>query len=337
MSAIRFIGIALLGSSLITTALGAPLRGESCVNPGQACAQPCASDCSPPPQSCTIMVPQVVTEQRTMTVTRYREETRERVVQTYRDVPVTKNVEEEYTVMVPQTRTRTIEDVINHPAYHDIELRKTKMIPTVEARQTKRTVCRLEPFQEERTVCETVNSCISNPPQPANWPADYSVPPPPPSTTDLQAPPPPQSIKFASLSTAACHDDSCDQKPCEACPAQIQRKINVTVMKPVNEVETIDYPVASFKPDSLMQTVSYYVFDQERVTRKEQYTVQVPERRTRIRQTTVTERVPEQQREEYTVMVPYLAQVQYPVKTLRYVPKTVTKPIAQPCQSCADY
>ena len=49
-----------------------------------------------------------------------------------RDVPVIKNTEEEYTVMVPQTRTRTIEETINHPVFRDISLRKTDMAPQIE-------------------------------------------------------------------------------------------------------------------------------------------------------------------------------------------------------------
>ena len=336
MNTMRSMCIAALGFLLMAAAPRTALRGQSCDDHGRACVHPCVNECQPPPQTCTILVPQVVTEHRTMTVTRYRQETRERIVQTYRDVPVTKNVEEEYTVMVPQTRTRTVEDVINHPAIHDIGLRKTKMIPVVEARQTKRTVCRLEPFQEERTVCESVNTCVPGSSQPANGPADSNLPPPPPSTTDVQTPPR-LSIKLASLSTTASQDESCSQKVCDSCPTQIQRKINVTVMKPVSEVETIDYPVTSFKSDSLMQTVSYHLFDPEKVMREEQYTVQVPEKRTRTKQITVSERVPEQRREEYTVTVPYLEQVQVPVKTVRYVPKTITEPIAPPCRSCDNY
>ena len=105
---------------------------------GDSCARPAAPACQSPPAQCTVWVPQIVFENRTILVARYRHETHERMVLVDRDVPVIKNIEEEYTVMALQTRTRTVEDTINHPVYRDISLRKTDMTPEVEARQATR-------------------------------------------------------------------------------------------------------------------------------------------------------------------------------------------------------
>ena len=79
------------------------------------------------------------------------------MITVYRDVPTTKTVEEEYTVMVPEVRRRTVEDTINRPVYRDIELRVTAMAPQIETRQATRTVCRMVPVQKERTVSETAD------------------------------------------------------------------------------------------------------------------------------------------------------------------------------------
>ena len=55
-------------------------------------------------------------------------------------------------------------ETINHPVYRDIELRKTTVTPQIEAREASRTVCRMVPVQEERTVCEVVDRVASTGP-----------------------------------------------------------------------------------------------------------------------------------------------------------------------------
>ena len=92
----------------------------------------------------------MVTEYQTCWRTRYRSEVRQRMVTVYRDVPTTRTVQEEYTVMVPQTRTRTVAETINHPVYGDIQLRTTAMTPEVDVRQTTQTVTQMVAFQEAR-------------------------------------------------------------------------------------------------------------------------------------------------------------------------------------------
>jgi hypothetical protein len=79
----------------------------------------------------------------------------------YREVPETRRIEEPYTVMVPESRTRTVLDTVNRPVYHDIELRLTALVPHTEARRSTRTVCCMVPVQEQRTVCEASSCCAS--------------------------------------------------------------------------------------------------------------------------------------------------------------------------------
>jgi hypothetical protein len=311
MNIIKNIVYVTLGLLVAVAALQIPLQAQTC----DKCAAPAAPACQPPPAECTVWVPQIVFENRTVTVARYRHETRERMVLVNRDVPVIKNIEEEYTVMVPQTRTRTVEDTINHPQYHDIVLRKTDMAPQIEARQSTRTVCRLVSFQEEKTVYDTVNQCDQN----------------------ANATPPPTSQIAASPADPANPGGctTCAQPACNTCTqVTVPRKITTTCTKPVNEQETVQYPVTRFQPSAQLQNVSYYEFQPEIVTHEEQYTVQVPEKRVRTRQVTEIRTVAEEKPEKYTVLVPYHEKVQVPCPVLRCVPERVALPAAPSCYTC---
>ena len=157
MNPIKAMTYTLLGVLAVSIGPHSPLQGQSCSTCGQSCESAAASACPSHCDDCTVLVPQTVIEYCPKTVTRYRQETRQRMITVYRDVPTTKTVEEEYTVMVPEVRRRTVEDTINRPVYRDVELRITDMAPQIEARQATRTVCRLVPVQEERTVYETAD------------------------------------------------------------------------------------------------------------------------------------------------------------------------------------
>jgi hypothetical protein len=307
-----FMGLAALGAAQ------GLLEGQIydtcglCAPAAPSCAPP-----APPTAECTVLAPQVVTEYRTMTVTRSRQETRRRTVYVNKEVPRVKDVEEEYTVIVPEVRTRTVEDTISRPVYNDIVLRKTKMSPEIEARQATRTVCKLVSFQEERTVYDIA-------PEPV---AGAATPPPPPA----QSGPPPRG----AANDAPC--PTCPAPACAACPstaALLPRTVSVTCTRPVSQQETIEYPVAHLKPDVRMETVSFYEFKPEKTTREEQYTVDVPQKKVRTRQVTVMRTISVPREEQYTVNVPYQEQVRVPVLVLRWVPRTIKVPAAPVCDAC---
>ena len=306
--AMRFY--ALLWLPLMLVAWSGRSPGQECgtCDPCNSCdaRNPCAPPC--PPATCTVVVPKMVTEYQARYVTRYRPETRERMVTVYRDVPSTENVPEYYTVLVPQKRTRTVVDTINHPVYGDIELRTTSMTSAVDVRQAVQTVTRLVPVQEQR-----VAPCGCSPtPTPSVAPvAPSPVPPPPP--TAAQVPPAGDPPAVA----APCN--TCGN-PCATCSTC------VTCWKPVSEQVKVQYPVTQFKPESRVDTVSFYEFQPEKKFRQESYVVEVPEERTRTRQITVMRPVTEQQPERYTVMVPYQERILVPVTTCRCVEQPVIGP-----------
>jgi hypothetical protein len=297
------------------------------------------------------MVPTVVMEKQKQTVTRYRHETRERAVVVYREVPEKKTVEEEYTVMIPQKRTRTVEVAIDRPVAQNLELRTTTLTPHTETRQTTQTVCRMVPVEVEKTICEVVNPCAGErspavrPAEAENSPRDLirtvsytagtntektatevaatstdrdpNEPPPPPRRTVNE---PPAGTACDSCGTPAC--DSC--APC--CPQVVRRNIKVTCMRPVSQQETIEYPVTQFQPNVQSRAISYNVLESRKESREEEYTVEVPEKRTRTREVTVMRTVPVEKKEKYQVTVPYQEQIEVSVPRLHWVPQAVTVP-----------
>lgn len=156
MNASRKIICALVGPALVLAASAGRMPGQGC--------DPCGVPCEP--ATCTVLMPQVVTEYQARTIVRYRPEVRQRMVTVYRDVPAVKTVQEEYTVMVPRTETRKVVDTINHPVWGDIQLRAVSMTPEIEPRQATYTVTQMVPVQEERTEC---NPCAPQKIRATTW------------------------------------------------------------------------------------------------------------------------------------------------------------------------
>ena len=150
-------------------------------------------------------------------VTRYRPEIRERMVTVYRDVPTTETIQEEYTVMVPETRTRTVADTINHPVYGDIQLRTTTMTPAVECVKQRRRSPGWSPCKRSEP-CASVGRL--------RWRAPAAPP-----SEPIPAASPPGADAGGRAAAACCNS-------CNACP----RKVCVTCWKPV--CQQVDSPVS---------------------------------------------------------------------------------------------
>jgi hypothetical protein len=138
----------------------------------------------------TIYVPTYVTETRRVVETQYAQETRERSYTVYRSVPETKPVTREYTVMVPETRTRTVNYTVlvpvtrqvtrtytvnvpvwrsveeqyqvSVPVWKDVQQTYTVMVPHQETRTGTRTVCRIVPTVETRTITKDCGQWVTD-------------------------------------------------------------------------------------------------------------------------------------------------------------------------------
>ena len=290
-------------------------RGDACCGEDRcsACVSSCAPACQPQLTERTIQVPQWVTENRTITVTRCRPETRERTFTVTRCIPETQDREEQYTVMVPETRTRSIEFTVMRPTFRNVEQQYTVMVPHTERRQATRTVCRMVAEQQTRTICQ--NS--------GHW-EQREV----------------HTTAYAGTSVGNCSGGSCGDA-CQPCPTQckqsvwvpetIQRQVQVTVMRPVFEQQPYEYNVAVCKPETRTRTFQVCEYRPEKQTREEQFTVCVPQQRTRTFQVTSFRNVSEDRKEQYTVMVPHREQQQIQVQVCRMVEQKIQVPASLCC------
>ncbi|MBC7819820.1 MAG: hypothetical protein IAG10_23295 [Planctomycetaceae bacterium] len=100
----------------------------------------------------TIMVPTTVMETRQTQSVEYREETRERAVTVYEQVPETRLVTTEQTVLVPATRHRTETYAVQVPVERLVQENYTVDKVCTETRTRKQTVSRCVPSAAVRTV-----------------------------------------------------------------------------------------------------------------------------------------------------------------------------------------
>ena len=100
----------------------------------------------------TIMVPQTVMETRDVQSVEYRDEVRYRSYTVYDQVPETKQVTTQHTVMVPETRHRTEAYSVQVPFEREVPQTYTVEKVHTESRTGTRLVCKCVPKTELRTV-----------------------------------------------------------------------------------------------------------------------------------------------------------------------------------------
>ena len=91
-------------------------------------AAPCAP-CAPTMVERTIYVPQYTTQTRKVMVTEYKQEQRTRTYTHWTCVPETKQMTQEYTVMVPHQRTREVTCNVSVPVMNTVNKQYTVQVP----------------------------------------------------------------------------------------------------------------------------------------------------------------------------------------------------------------
>ena len=253
--------------------------------------------------TCTVMVPERVMETRTRCVTKYRQEERTRTYNVMRCIPETQQIEEMYTVLVPQQRTRTVSYTVRRPVTEQVQVKYMVRIPQREARPGYRTVRRVVRETQMRTVAV----------RGGHWETrTYTVP--------------------------TC--DPCGCPTVRTCcrrvwvPTCETRQVPCTVCRVVCERVPCTYYVTTYRCEERMRTVCRTRFECEQRTREVCYTVCVPEQRTRTRCVTTYRRECEPHTTTYTVCVPYVEQQEYQVSVCRMVPKQIQVPRAPCCDPC---
>lgn len=293
----------------------------------EACAPACAP-CEPQMVEKTVMVPQMVTETRTVNVTKYREETRERTYTVHRKVMETNAVEREYTVMVPEQRTKTVTYAVRKPVYETKTAEYTVRVPHQEVRQGVRSVCHMVPTQETRTVCQRGGHWEERAFEVASGGCN-------PCGTAYRGcgPCAPQSACGTGCGTSACDTRTIVRRVWV--PEVKTREVEVTVMRPQHEEQPYEYTVCVYRPEVRTRTFQTCSYVTEERTKEVAYTVCVPETRTKTVNVTTCRVVPEEKTETYTVRVPYTEQQEVQVQVCRMVPQTVTVACNSGCDTAA--
>ncbi|MFC1597072.1 hypothetical protein ACFL5Q_03915 [Planctomycetota bacterium] len=299
---------------LLGVADGASALGHRRATFGPATCAPktCApATCQPKIQYVekTVMCPTYVTEHCTVKTIECRPEVRQRTVVEYRPVCETKMVERTYTVMVPEVRTKTVECVVNVPVWRDVTQEYTVMVPHCEKRQGTRTVCKMEPVTETRTVMEDQG----------HW-----------EEQDC-----PTTCAPKTCRPKTCCPKTCAPKTCKVwVPDCVEKEIEVTCMKPTTVEEPYEYTVTVCKPETRTCTQRVQECKQEVRTQEVCYTVCVPQQVTKQCPVTTTRCVAEERTVQCTVMVPHEVERVVPVCRVKMVPKTIQVPVCCPAAPC---
>ncbi|MEX2560237.1 MAG: hypothetical protein WD403_10005 [Pirellulales bacterium] len=269
-------------SGLITRAL----RGGA-GHPSSCCeAKPCV--CYEEVER-TVMCPTWVTETRTVQVTQFRPEQRERTCVVHRRVPETRQVTRDYCVLVPETRTREVPYIHTRLEYRDETREYTVCVPEQVRRQATRRVCRMVPVTETRMVCEDQGHCEKV------------------CEVDCCG-----HVTYRSVWV----------------PKLVQRPVQVTRLCPQVTEEPCEYVQTVLRHEKRTRTVRVPYCVAERRVRQVECTVLVPQKRQKTFDVTVCKIVAEERTQTYCQMVPHQVEKQVQVRVCRMVPKTVVCRVA---------
>lgn len=245
----------------------------------------------------TIYVPKMVNERRTVNVTEFHCETRQRTVMIRKCVPETRQVRETYVVMVPETRVRTEKYCVQRPVWREEERNITVQVPRWEVRQATRQVCRKVQVQEMRTV-----SCDQG-----HWehvPCDHGCAP----------------------------EWGCPVGGCRVWrPHIVTKEVPVTVCRDEVSEEPYEYKVAVYTPEVRTHRVRVCDYVTEERSHEVEFTVCTPRQRERVRNVTSYREVDEPQVQDYTVKVPRTVSREIDVPVCKMVPKRIVQRIPPCC------
>jgi len=287
----------------------------------------------------TIMVPTMVTENRTVQVVECTTEQRERTYTVNHLVPETHTVSYDYCVMVPETRTRTVNYTVCKPVMETKTREYTVMVPHTETKHGTKQVCKLVPVKMTRTVCEDHGHWesvpVCQPCAPANCCTSADDQPALKGNISL--------VGFRHHCGGGCATGcgSCGASCAPPCMAQhwvpnlVTREVEYTCYKAQMETVPCDYCVTVCTPEKRTCNVQVCNYVQEPKSCEVQYTVCVQQKKTGTREVTTCKCVPEEKKCTYTVQVPHTVEKQVTVQVCKMVPKTVTCTVPA-CGSCCN-
>ncbi len=303
--AVFAVSALLIGSSVPADALAG--RGHGC-----GCGHACVSYQT---VEKTIMVPTTVMEQRTIQSVEYHPQVTEKIVTVMKRIPVTHEVTRDCTIMVRQTRTRTVSYMACKPVFKEVEQQCMVSVPHLVKKDGVRTFCRTVPVHETRLVCRDEGYWAEQP-----------------------------------CGCGGCGDPHCGKcrrmghcYACGGCGVRkvwvsniVQEEVPVTTYKTELVQEPYTYHVTVYKQELQTRKVRVCEYQYEPKTRDITETIFVPKTVTKTFHVTSYKCVPEQVTKPCTVMVPHHVEKVINVPVCRMVPKTVLCKVPVYC-GCGCY
>lgn len=282
----------------------------------RASADDCCRPVCPPPAPCmverTVLVPQMTTEVRRISVMECRPEVRTKRISVCRMVEERRDVPYEYCEWRSEVRTRQESFQVSVPEWKDVTTEFTVMVPHTERRQGVRRVARCVPTVERRTVCEQGGRWEDRPVQMQTFV---------------------QTCDPCGRPICCPQTVTCNQRVWV--PQMTQREIDVTVQRIVCEDQPFEYDVTVCKPEQRTCTRRVCVPRCETRTRDVQCTVMVPERKTGTRSVVCCRPVMEEKDVQCTVMVPHRVERDVQVCVCRMVERKIQVAVCCPQPACA--
>ncbi len=284
----------------------------------------------------TVYKPQWVMQTRRVMTTQYVYEQREVTETVYRCIPETTQVERRTTVMVPQTRTKTVPVTVYRPVSRAIEREYQVQVPVWTQEEREYTV--MVPEVETRTGVRHVAHCVEEEvPQTVcrdegHWEVQkVQVP-----CCPVRRP----RLRRVSHVAACCHTPQVVQQKVWV-PNVVEEEVMVTVSRQEIVEEPYEYEVTVYRPETRTKMVDVCEMRTEvrkvacqvteyqpvREERQVTYTEFVPTEKSWVENVTHYRQVAQEVKRMVTVCVPKQVECEVPIRVRQMVPHTVHVPV----------
>lgn len=307
-------GVMLTAVFAVTSQAGLFHRAVRCTACAPAACEPVAQCVEK-----TIMVPQFVTEMRTVRCREYEPQQREYTVNRVRWVRETETVERKCTEWVREERVKEVTYTVCKPVWVEETRTRTVMVPKKVTVEGTRKVCKMVPVEETRTVCVDEGHWEERPCKPGLLGRCRLC-----------------RHRCQPTVKACCEVDACAPActPAVTCctckvwvPNIVKKEVTVTCHKPQWTEEPCTYTKVVCEPVEKEYTVRVCKWEKEEVTRECKYTVCVPKEVVKPVQVVRCRKVVEPITKTCTVMVPKIVEKEVPVRVCKMVPKTIQVPV----------
>ncbi|MBX3414821.1 MAG: hypothetical protein KF708_19200 [Pirellulales bacterium] len=296
-----------------------------------ACSTPGCETCAPAAPKLverTVLVPEMSLETRTVMVPEYRLEQRQKKIIVPHYIPRQVTVERPYTIYHPKCVTRTVQCMVRTPVYADVQENYTVCVPQLVTKTGTRKVCKVVTAQKTQKVVVDQGHWEDAPAAGCGAVVDCASP------VDCCRP---RCRLFRRCSTgcgtATCGTAGCGSRVWVSNP--VEKEVAYTCQEKVWVDEPYTCQVTVMKPETRTRTVRRCTWKFEPRMKQVQQTILEAEHGTKTCTVTRYDFAPEEKTVVCCVCVPHFVPKQVQVQICRMVPKTVQVPAPCETPSCA--